>query len=41
MRAAHFEVDSVPEGFRIQKMGASMSTIEITCSTCNVLVSRG
>jgi hypothetical protein len=41
MPAAHFEVDSVSEGFRIQKMGASASTIEITCSTCNVLVSRG
>jgi hypothetical protein len=41
MRAAHFEVDSVPEGFHIQEVGASVFTIEIICLTCKVLVSRG
>lgn len=41
MRAAYFEVDSVPEGFHIQKVGTSVSTIEIICLTCNILVLRG
>ncbi len=34
MKKLHFSVDSVPKGFRVQKMGENLSTTEFICTTC-------